>query len=117
MITESVMSILFNRCDSLQIDPITSTFARSFISSSQRCLLHPFQVVFVFPPSHPYFFKDADFLIKYPFYSCEVSIVSVNVSYPVILMKILTVRQVYHSSFFSSPVDSMQAFGVDHIPF
>ena len=38
------------------------------------------QVVFVFPPSHPCFFKDSDFLIKYPFYSCEVSsFFSINV--------------------------------------
>src|SRR3954466_14774776 len=67
------MPILFNRFVPLQVDPITSTFARSIISSSQWCLLLPFQVVFVFPPSHPYFFKDADFLNKYPFYYCEVS--------------------------------------------
>ena len=30
-------------------------------------------------------------------------------------MKILTELQVYHSTFFSSSVDSIQAFGVDHI--
>ena len=35
------MSILVNRCVSLQVDPIISTSARSSISSSQRCLFHP----------------------------------------------------------------------------
>ena len=42
------MSILFNRRVSLQVDPITSTFVRSIISSSQWCLFHPYQVAFVF---------------------------------------------------------------------
>ena len=32
-------------------------------------------------------------------------------------MKIPTELQVLYSSIFSSPVDSIQAFGVDHIPF
>ena len=40
---------------------------------SQRCLFHLPQVAFVFPALPPFFFKDSDFLIKYPFYSCEVS--------------------------------------------
>ena len=35
--------------------------------SSQRYLFHPSQVVFVFPVLPPFFFKDSDFLIKYPF--------------------------------------------------
>ena len=48
--------------------------------SSQRCLFYSSQVVFVFPALPPFFFKDLDFLIKYPFYSCEVSsFFSVNV--------------------------------------
>ena len=47
----------------------------------------------------------------------SLSIVFRQYSYPVILRKILTELQVYHSSFFSSPVDSIQAFSVDHILF
>ena len=46
--------------DHFNIRKITSQF-------SQRCLFHPSQVVFVFPPSHPFFFKDSFILIKYPF--------------------------------------------------
>lgn len=49
------MLIFFSkRRASLQVDPIISTFARSILSSLQRCLLHPTQVAFVFPPSHPF---------------------------------------------------------------
>ena len=33
---------------------IILTFARSILSSLQRCLLHPSQIVFVFLPSHPF---------------------------------------------------------------
>ena len=72
MIIEIVMSILFNRRVSVQVDPITSTFARSIISSSQRRLFHPFQVVFVFPPSHP-FLQGIRCSNQVSFYSCEVS--------------------------------------------
>ena len=46
--------------DHFNIRKITSQF-------SQRCLFHPSQVVFVFLPSHPFFFKDSFILIKYPF--------------------------------------------------
>ena len=41
-IIEIVMSILFNQCASLQVDPIISISARSITSSSQRRLFHPF---------------------------------------------------------------------------
>ena len=57
-----------------------STFIRSLLGFLQRCLFHPSQVVFVFLALPPFFFKDSDFLIKYPFYSCEVSsFFSINV--------------------------------------
>ena len=50
-----------------------STSARSILSFLNGvCFIYP-QVAFVFPPSHPFFFKDSDFLIGYPFYWCEVS--------------------------------------------
>ena len=69
-------------------------------------------------PSTPCFFKESDFLIKYLFYGCEVSkFFSVNVLIRWFFMKIPTKLQVRHSSFFSSPVDSIQAFGVDNIFF
>ena len=82
LIIKIVLPILFNRCISLQVDPIISISARSSISSSQRCCLHPFQVDFVFPTLPPFFFKDSDFLIKYPFYSCEF--------YPFLFVNVLT---------------------------
>ena len=51
------MSILFfNRCVSPQVDPFTSTFARSFITSSQRCCFIRLQVAFVFPTLPPFCF-------------------------------------------------------------
>ena len=118
MIIEIVMSILFNRRASLQVDPIISTFARSILRSLQRCLLHPSQVVFVFPALPPLFFKDSDILIKYPSYGCEVSpFFSRRCSYPAILRKILTELQVHYSSslFFSGGLIS--SFDVDHISF
>ena len=69
-----------NRCASLQVDPIIFNIRKINSKFSQRCLFHPSQVVFVFPPSHPFFFKDSDFLIEYPFYWWEVSpFFSVNV--------------------------------------
>ena len=55
MIIEIVMPILSNRrALFFQVDPFISTFARSILSSLQRCLLHPSQVAFVFPPSQPF---------------------------------------------------------------
>ena len=51
---EIVMSILSNRCASLQVDPIISTFVRSILSFLNGvCFIRP-QVAFVFPPSHPF---------------------------------------------------------------
>ena len=47
----------------------------------------------------------------------SLSILFRQCSYPVMLMKILTEPQVRHSSLFSSPVDSNQAFRVDHTLF
>ena len=49
------MPILFYRGVSLQVDPITSTFTRSIISSSQCCLFHPSpSCLCFFPPTHPF---------------------------------------------------------------
>ena len=51
---EIVMSILFNRRVSLQVDPIISTIARSILSFLNGvCFIRP-QVAFVFPPSQPF---------------------------------------------------------------
>ena len=80
LIIKIVLSILFNRRASLQVDPIISTSARPSISSSQRCLFHPSPSCLCFPAHPPFFFDDSDFLIKYPSYGCEVSpFFSVNV--------------------------------------
>ena len=67
-----------------------------------------------FPALPPIFFKDSDFLIKYPFYSCEFSsFFSINV-----LTRWFSRRCSTSSSFlipFSSPVDSSQVLLI--IPF
>ena len=67
MIIKIVMSILFNRRVSLQVDPFISTSARSILSLLNGVCLIRLQVAFVFPPTHPFFLKDSDFLIKHPF--------------------------------------------------
>ena len=110
------MSILFNRCVSLQVGQILSIFARSIISPSQRCLFHmPSSCLCFFPPTHPFFFKDSDFLITIHFIDGSLSILFSFMFLPGVSHEdALLVR---HSSFFSSPVDSIQAFGVDHILF
>ena len=80
LIIEIVMSILSNRCASLHVDPINFNIRKINSKFSQRCLFHPSQVAFVFPALPPFFFKDSDFLIKYPFCWCEVSsLFSINV--------------------------------------
>ena len=62
------MPILFNRCASLQVDPIISTSVRSIISSSQRCYLFRLQVAFVFPTLPPFvFLQGFRFLIQVSF--------------------------------------------------
>ena len=73
MIIEIVMSILFNRRVSLQVDPIISTFARSILSSSQWCLFHPSPSCLCFPAHPPFFPQGLGFLNQASFYSCEVS--------------------------------------------
>ena len=67
MIIEIVMSILFqpvcfssSGSDHFNICKITSGFPNVV------CFIR-LQVAFVFQPSHPFFFKDSDFLFKYPF--------------------------------------------------
>ena len=89
-----------------------STSARStqfssmvFVSSISSCLC--------FSALPPFFFEDSDFLIKHPF----ILVKSLHYFLKMLLPggsheDALLVR---HSSFFSSPVDSIQAFGVDHI--
>ena len=67
MIIEIAMSILFNWCTSLQVDPIIFNIRKINSKSSQRCSFHPFpSCLCVLPPSHP-FFKDSYILIKHPF--------------------------------------------------
>ena len=67
LIIEVVMLILFQPAcfsssgsEHLNIRKINSKF-------SQWCLFRSSQVVFVFPALSLFFFKDQDFLIKYPF--------------------------------------------------
>ena len=105
------MSILFNRCASLQVDLIIFNIRKINSKSSQRCSFHPFPSCLCFPALPPlFFFKDSDFLIEYPFYNGSLSILFPSGSYPVILLKILTELLVHHSSFLlSSPVVSSQA--------
>ena len=109
------MSILFNRCVSLQVDPIFVNIRK--INSSPLNgvhFIHPKLFLF-FPPSHPFFFKDSDFLIEYPFYWWEVSpFFSINV-----LTRWFSRRCSTSSSFlipFSSPVDSSQVLLIIFFP-
>ena len=116
LIIEIVMSILSNRCASLQVDPIIFNIRKINSKFSHRCLFHPSQVVFVFPALLPFFFKDSDLLIKYPFIDGKSLhyFPSMLLSYD--LRKILTELQVHHSSFsYSFLMDLTQAFSVDHI--
>ena len=52
--------LLFKGFDHFNIRKIKSKF-------SQRCLFHPSPSCLCFPALPPFFFKDSDFLIKYPF--------------------------------------------------
>ena len=103
MIIEIVMSILFNRCVSLQVDPIISTSARSIITSSQRCLFHPSPSCFCFSyPPTLIFLQGLRFLNRVSILLMwSLSIIFLQCSYPVILKNILTKPQVHHSPFFS----------------
>ena len=67
MIIEIVMSILFNRCLSLQVVPIISTSASSILSSLNGARFIRPQVVFVFPPTHR-FLQGFRFLNHVSFY-------------------------------------------------
>ena len=81
------------------MDPIISTSARFNPSSSQRCSFHSSQAAFVLPPSHP-FLQGLGFLNQVSILLMgSLSILFCQCSYPVILRKILTELQVYHSSF------------------
>ena len=95
-----VMSILFqlvcfssSGSDHFNICEIISKFY-------QRCFFLRPKLPLFFPALPPFFFKDSDFLIKYPSYRWEVSpFFSVNVHIQWFPMKILTELQVYHSLF------------------
>ena len=109
------MSILFfNRCVSPQVDPFTSTFARSFITSSQRCCFIRPKLPLFFSRPPTLFLQGLRFLYQVSFYFCEVSpFFSVNV-----LTWWFSRRCSTSSSFlipFSSPVDSSQVLLI--IPF
>ena len=73
MIIEIVMSILFNRRVSLQVDPIISTSARSSISSSQRCLFHPSPSCLCFSRPPTLFLQGFRFLNQVSFYWWQAS--------------------------------------------
>ena len=85
-----------------------------------KIIYHFFSTVFVssvsklplfFPPSPPFvFLQGLRFLLQVSILLMgSFSILFRQCSYPVILMKILMELQVRHSSFFSSPVDLIQA--------
>ena len=101
-----------NRCASLQVDPIIPTFARSilsffstvFVSSDPSCLC--------FPALPPFSSRTKIHYSSILLSMGSLSILFRQCSYPVILRKILTELQVYHSAFFSSPVDSIQALSI-----
>ena len=117
MIVDIVMTILFNRCVSLQVDPIISTSTRSSISSPQRCLFHPSPSCLCFSRPPTLFPQGLRFLNQVSFYSREVPpFLFCQCSYSVILRKILMELQVRHSSFFSSPVVSSQALLIISFP-
>ena len=74
MIIEIVMSILFNRCASLQADPFIFNIRKIQSQLSQRCSFHPAQFVFCFTrPSTLVFLQGLRFLNQVSFDSCEVS--------------------------------------------
>ena len=79
LIIEIVMSIFSNRCASLQVDPIISTSARSFLSFLNAvCFIRPKLSLFSYPPT--LFLQGLRFLNHISFYLWEVSsFVSFNV--------------------------------------
>ena len=107
-----------NRRVSFQVHLIIPTFARSVLSFSQWCSFHPTQVAFVFHPPTLFlqglrFLNQVSILLMWSLF-----ILFLQSSYLVILMKMRRKLQVHRSSFsYYFPVDSIQAFGVDHIPF
>ena len=118
LIIEIVMSILSNRCASLQVDPIIFNIRKINSKFSQRCLFHPSPSCLSFTALPPFFFKDSDFLIMYPFICGK----SLHSFLPMFLFGDFPWRcsTVSSSSSFivvSSPVDPIQAFDIHHIPF
>ena len=97
------------------MDPINPTFARSILNSFQRCLFRPSQVVFVFRPPTP-FLQGLRFLNQVSIlFMWSLFILFNQCSYPVVLMKMLYKFVILRS--LSSPVDSIQNFGVNFILF
>ena len=84
-------------------------FSTVFVSSIPSCLC--------FPIIPPLFLLGLGFLYRVSILLMwSLFILLHQCSYPVMLMKILTDLLVYNYSFFSSPVDSIHAFDVNHIP-
>ena len=80
-----------------------STSARSTLSFLKGvCFIRPKLSLF-FPPSHPYFFKDSDFWIKYHFIDRKSLHSCLSMFYPVVLMKMFFKFIIIRS--LSSPVD------------
>ena len=95
-----------------------STSARSTLGFlTGVCFILPKLPLFSRPPT--LFLQRLRFLNQVSIYSCEVSsLFSINVLIRWSLMKMLTsFKFIILHSFFSFPVDPIQAFSVDHIPF
>ena len=85
---------------------------------SQRYPFHPSPSCLCFPALPPFFFKDSDFLIMYPFI-CGKSLHSflsmfLSGDFP---WRCSTVSSSSSFIVVSSPVDPIQAFDIHHIPF
>ena len=109
LIIEIVMSILSNRCASLQVDPIIfSTSARSTLSFlTGVCFIHPKLSLFSRPPT--LFLQGLRFLNHVSFYLWEVSsFFSFNVLIRWFPMKMLNSFKfiILHCCFFSSGSNS-----------
>ena len=92
------MSILFNRCVSLQVVSIFFNIRKINSKFSHRCLFHPSPSCLCFPALPPFFFKDSDFLIKYHFIDGKSLLLFFQCSYPVISHEDAQQFQVHHPS-------------------
>ena len=82
-----------------------STSARSILSFLNVVRFIRPQVAFVFPRSHPFFSKESDFLIKYPFIHVKSIHSFQSMFLPGDYHEVGQEFQVRHSLLFSSPVD------------